>query len=57
MPAEFISEDGFFITNECRKYLAPLIEGEDYPPFKNGLPDYVRLKKNKVAKKLQPFEV
>ncbi|MBC6961358.1 MAG: 6-phosphofructokinase, partial [Nitrosomonas sp.] len=41
MPADFISEDGFGITGKCREYLSPLIEGEDYPPYKNGLPDYV----------------
>ena len=52
MPADFITEDGFGITEKCRAYLAPLIEGEDYPPFKNGLPDYVRLKNLPVPKKL-----
>jgi len=35
MPADFISEDGFGITGKCREYLSPLIEGEDYPPYKN----------------------
>jgi 6-phosphofructokinase len=45
MPDNFISEDGFGITEACRRYLAPLIQGEAYPPFNsNGLPDYVRLK-------------
>jgi 6-phosphofructokinase len=52
MPKNFITKDGFGITESCRKYLAPLIMGEDYPPFKNGLPDYVRLKNVAVAKKL-----
>jgi 6-phosphofructokinase len=52
MPKNFITKDGFGITESCRKYLAPLILGEDYPPFKNGLPDYVRLKNVAVAKKL-----
>ncbi|WP_348758865.1 6-phosphofructokinase [Candidatus Methylocalor cossyra] len=52
MPREFISEDGFGITAACRAYLQPLIEGEDYPPYKNGLPDYVVLKNVPVAKKL-----
>jgi 6-phosphofructokinase 1 len=52
MPTSFITKDGFGITETCRKYLAPLILGEDYPPFKNGLPDYVRLKNVAVAKKL-----
>ncbi len=57
MPAEYISEDGFGITEACREYLAPLIEGEDYPPYKDGLPDYVRLKNVAVNKKLSGFEV
>lgn len=52
MPASFISRDGFHITDACRRYLAPLIGGEDYPPYRNGLPDYVRLKNASVAKKL-----
>lgn len=56
MPMEFISEDGFGITAQCREYLQPLIEGENYPPYKNGLPDYVVLKKEMVAKKLPDFE-
>ncbi len=44
LPKEFISLDGFHITDKCRDYLLPLIQGEDYPPYKNGLPDYVMLK-------------
>jgi len=52
MPADFITSDGFGITAKCRQYLAPLIQGEDYPPYRNGLPDYVRLKNVAVAKKL-----
>ena len=52
MPTNYISDDGFFITEKCREYLQPLIAGEDYPPYKNGLPDYVRLKKVAVEKKL-----
>ena len=57
MPTNYISEDGFSITDECREYLLPLIEGENYPPYINGLPDYVVLKKSKVDKKLPPFEL
>ncbi len=58
MPANFISSDGFGITEKCRQYLAPLIKGEDYPPYKDGLPRYVRLKNVAVAKKLKKsFEV
>ena len=55
MPANFISKDGFSITSKCREYLAPLMKGEDYPPYKDGLPKYVTLKKVAVAKKLPPF--
>jgi hypothetical protein len=52
LPAEFISSDGFSITEAARRYLAPLIVGEAYPPFKNGLPDYVKLQNAAVPKKL-----
>ncbi|MGH8550875.1 MAG: 6-phosphofructokinase [Methylococcales bacterium] len=52
LPRAFISADGFGITGACRNYLLPLIEGEDYPPYKNGLPDYVTLKNIGVEKKL-----
>jgi 6-phosphofructokinase len=52
MPRDFISEDGFGITERCRRYLSPLIQGEDYPPYVNGLPDYVTLKNVAVPKKL-----
>jgi 6-phosphofructokinase 1 len=51
MPLSFITPDGFGITSECRDYLLPLIQGEAYPPLRNGLPDYVRLKNERVAKK------
>jgi len=53
MPAEYISEDGFGITDACRTYLTPLIEGEDYPPYEKGMPKYVRLKNEAVARKLK----
>jgi 6-phosphofructokinase 1 len=52
LPPEFISSDGFGITAAARRYLAPLIVGEAYPPFKNGLPDYVKLQNVAVPKKL-----
>lgn len=58
MPRDFISEDGFGITDKARTYLAPLIHGEDYPPYKNGLPDYARIKGVAVEKKLnKPFKI
>jgi 6-phosphofructokinase len=52
LPREFISVDGFGITDAARRYLAPLVVGEAYPPFKNGLPDYVRLQNVAAPKKL-----
>ncbi len=52
MPKNYITEDGFGITEECRAYLQPLILGEDYPPYKDGLPQYVVLKNVGIAKKL-----
>jgi len=52
MPARYITKDGFGITAACRRYLEPLIRGEDYPPYRNGLPDYAQLKLVPVAKKL-----
>lgn len=51
MPAEYISADGFHITEACRRYLAPLIAGEDYPPFVHGLPQYTRLQNVAVEKR------
>jgi len=52
MPRDYITEDGFHITAKCREYLAPLVQGEDYPPYRNGLPAYVKLKNLAVPKKL-----
>ena len=52
LPPDFISADGFGITEAARRYLAPLIVGEAYPPFKYGLPDYVKLQNAVVPKKL-----
>ncbi|MCL4781205.1 MAG: 6-phosphofructokinase [Gammaproteobacteria bacterium] len=52
MPRSYISKDGFGITPAARRYLAPLIRGEDYPPYKDGLPAYIRLKSVAVKKKL-----
>jgi 6-phosphofructokinase len=57
MPRDFITEDGFGITERCREYLVPLIEGEDYPPYEGGLPRYVTLKNVAVEKKLPAFEI
>lgn len=57
MPMDFITEDGFGITEKCKTYLKPLIEGENYPPFEGGLPKYVTLKNESIARKLPDFEI
>ncbi|MEE9358162.1 6-phosphofructokinase [Candidatus Vondammii sp. HM_W22] len=57
MPMEFITEDSFGITQACKEYLYPLIEGEAYPPYENGMPVYVTLKGAAVEKKLESFEL
>lgn len=51
MPRDFITEDGFGITETCRRYLEPLIQGEAYPPYAKGLPMYVRLKNELLSPK------
>jgi 6-phosphofructokinase 1 len=57
MPRDFITEDGFGITDACKAYLRPLIQGEDYPEFRNGMPVYATLKNVSVARKLPAFEL
>jgi ATP-dependent phosphofructokinase / diphosphate-dependent phosphofructokinase len=52
VPPDFISSDGFGISEAARRYLAPLIVGEAFPPFKDGLPDYARLQNVALPKKL-----
>jgi 6-phosphofructokinase len=53
LPADYITADGYGITEKARQYLSPLIEGEDYPPYKNGLPQYVTLRNMAVPKKCE----
>jgi 6-phosphofructokinase 1 len=53
MPENFITKDGFGVTKACRTYMEPLIKGEDYPPYKDGMPKYVRIKGVAVPKKLK----
>ena len=55
MPQGFISEDGFGVTAECKRYLYPLIQGENFPPCRNGLPEYVTLQNRLVPRKLGTF--
>ena len=53
MPRNYISRDGFGISEAARDYLAPLIVGEAYPDYRNGMPKYVRLKNVPGPKKLK----
>jgi len=53
MPRDYITADGFHITAKCRNYLVPLIQGEAFPPFADGLPRYVRLANVAVKKKIR----
>ena len=57
MPRDFITADGFGITAKCKRYLLPLIQGEDYPKYKDGMPVYATLKNVAVPKKLPSFEL
>jgi 6-phosphofructokinase 1 len=57
MPSSYISEDGFGITKSCLEYLKPLIEGENYPPYKDGLPHYIVMNKQTIEKKLPSFAI
>lgn len=57
MPRSYITRDGFGITEAARTYLSPLIKGEDYPAYKDGLPCYVKLKNKLVAPKLKRFKI
>jgi len=57
MPMDFITDDGFGITDACKEYLYPLIQGEAYPPYENGMPKYVTLQNAAVARKLPDFEI
>ena len=57
LPKSFITRDGFGITSMCKSYIKDLISGEDFPPYKNGVPVYAKLKLPLVKKKLKKFKV
>ena len=54
VPPHFIAEDGFGVTPACLDYLSPLIQGEAYPSYQNGIPHYIKLKNQLTAKKPIP---
>jgi 6-phosphofructokinase 1 len=53
VPRHYITQDGFGITVACRRYLEPLIAGEDYPPYKAGIPVYATLRGARVRRRLK----
>ena len=57
LPQKFISKDGFGVTEACKNYLRPLIQGEAYPPYKDGVIETASLKNKLVKKKLKTFKV
>lgn len=57
LPRKFISRNGYEVTKEGRAYLEPLIFGEDYPPYQNGMPQYAKLKSILVEPKLPKFKI
>ena len=56
LPGDYIREDGLHITEGFRTYCKPLIQGEDYPPYAEGLPVYRRLEKHFLAPKLAAYK-
>ena len=57
LPQNFITKDGFGVTEACKNYLRPLIKGEAYPPYKDGVIETASLKNKLVKKKLKTFTV
>lgn len=57
MPKSFITRDGFGVTEAGLNYLRPLIQGEDYPPYSNGTPQYAELKSIMIPKKLKGYRL
>ena len=57
LPKKFISKDGFGVTEACKNHLRPLIQGEAYPPYKDGVIETASLRNKLVKKKLKTFKV
>ena len=57
MPRNFISKDGFGITQSCKNYLSPLIQGEAWAPFEDGVIQTASLKNKLIRKKLRNFKI
>ena len=55
LPKSYISKNGFGITSKCKNYIKNLVQGENYPPYLDGMPDYAKLKHPLIRKKLKKF--
>ena len=56
LPKSFISKNGMNVTQKAIDYLMPLIQGESYPPYKNGIPLTKEFKLIKAVKKLPKWK-
>ena len=57
LPKIFIKSNNFEITNSCKQYISNLIQGEDYPTYQKGFPQYAKLKCKTIKKKLAPYKL
>ena len=55
LPKSYISMDGFNVNSKAIAYLRPLIIGEAFPEFKNGIPKISNLKLLLAPKKLKKW--
>jgi len=56
VPKEFINDKGNHITDACRDYVRPLVQGEAPITIgKNGLPVFMRFERKPVEKKLPKY--
>ncbi len=55
LPKNFIKSNGFEITRSCKEYISNLIQGEDYPSYENGIPQYAKLECKTIKKKLPAY--
>ena len=56
LPKNFIKSNGFEITRSCKEYISNLIQGEDYPSYDNGIPQYAKLECKTIKKKLPAYK-
>jgi len=56
MPRSYMNHTGFQLSEEGRRYFAPLIEGEAPLPYQKGLPAYRRFRNQTVPRKLPVYK-